>query len=91
MKNPTKGVLIASAVAALFLQQAFAADKKPAPKKDDKTPAKIRCGGANECKGKGECGGANGGQCAGTNECKGKGWFLATEKECKAKGGKVET
>ena len=88
MKTSTKGVVIASAVAALFAQQAFAADKSP-PKKDAKQTAdKVRCGGANECKGKGECGGANG-ACAGTNECKGQGWFFSTTKECKAKGGKI--
>ena len=28
-------------------------------------------------------------QCQGVNSCKGKGWVQMTEKECKAKGGKV--
>jgi uncharacterized membrane protein len=88
MKKSTKGMVIASAVAALFASQAFGGDKA-APKKDTKQTAdKVRCGGINECKGKGECGGANG-ACAGTNECKGQGWFFSTEKDCKAKGGKV--
>ena len=73
--------------AALLCSSALAGDK--APKKDNKqAPAQVRCSGVNDCKGKGECGGANS-SCAGTNECKGKGWVLAAEKDCKSKGGKV--
>jgi hypothetical protein len=87
MKNPLSGLAIASAVAALLAGSALAADKA-APKKDAKEPAKVRCGNINECKGKGECGGATT-SCAGTNECKGKGWIQVSEKECKAKKGTV--
>jgi hypothetical protein len=73
--------------AALICSSALAGDK--APKKDAKqAPAQVRCSGVNECKGKGECGGATT-SCAGTNECKGKGWVLASDKDCKSKGGKV--
>ncbi len=79
----------ALAVAALLCSPAFAADKsKPAPKKDDKATAQVKCAGINECKGKGACGGATT-SCAGTNECKGKGWLLLSEKECKDKKGTV--
>jgi hypothetical protein len=28
-------------------------------------------------------------QCQGINACKGKGWIQTTEKDCKAKGGKI--
>jgi len=49
---------------------------------------KIHCEGANACKGKSACSTATSG-CAGQNACKGKGWVEMTEKECKAKGGKV--
>ena len=69
----------ALAVAALMMAA-------PAPKKDGKATAQVKCGNVNECKGKGACGGATT-QCAGTNECKGKGWILVTEKECKDKKG----
>ena len=88
MNKPLRGIVIASAVASLFAAAAHAGDKA-APKKDAKVAAKIRCEGINSCKGKGECGGANGTSCAGTNECKGKGWIQVPEKDCKAKGGKV--
>jgi hypothetical protein len=86
MNKSMKGFVIASAVASLFATSALADDK--APKKDSKEAAKVSCSGVNECKAKGSCGGANH-DCAGQNECKGKGWVSLTEKECKAKGGKV--
>ena len=87
MTKSMKGTVIASAVASLFAANAFAGDK--APKKDTKeASAKVNCSGVNECKAKGECGGA-GHDCAGQNECKGKGWVSLSEKECKTKGGKV--
>jgi hypothetical protein len=50
--------------------------------------AKVRCQGANACKGKSACHSAAN-ACAGQNSCKGKGWIETTEKECKDKGGKV--
>ena len=49
---------------------------------------KVHCQGANSCKGKSACSTASNG-CSGQNGCKGKGWVETTEKECKAKGGKV--
>ena len=88
MHKSMKGLVIASAVASLFAATAHAGDKA-VPKKDAKVAAKVRCEGINECKGKGECGGAGGNSCAGTNECKAKGWIQVSEKDCKAKGGKV--
>ena len=89
MNKSMKGFVIASAVASLFATAAHAGDKAAAPKKDAKVAAKVRCEGVNACKGKGECGGASGNSCAGTNECKAKGWIQISEKDCKAKGGKV--
>ncbi len=89
MNKSTKAVVIAGAVASLFANVAFAGDKA-APAKDAKDAAKtVQCGGVNECKGKGACGGATH-DCAGKNECKGKGWVALTEKDCKAKGGTVQ-
>jgi len=84
---PSKGVLIASAVAGLFLSGAACKKKAPAPKASAKM---VQCEGINSCKGKSACHGTKAGHaCAGKNSCKGKGWIKATEKECKAKGGKV--
>jgi hypothetical protein len=77
----TKGALIAAMAAGFFSAStplvARAADAD-----------KVQCQGVNSCKGKSACHGANNG-CAGQNSCKGKGWIQTTEKDCKAKGGKV--
>ncbi len=85
MKKTTKGVLIASAVASMFVLSAANAQVKAG--KD--TAKAVKCAGINECKGKAECSGANN-SCAGENGCKGKGWIkVGSEKECKDKGGTV--
>ena len=76
MNNPTKGMILLAAVASM---SAFAGNKN-APAKKGKETAQVRCDGANECKGKGACGGATH-DCAGGNECKGKGWVMLTETE----------
>jgi len=77
----TKGALIAAMAAGLFSAGA------PLLASAGDT-AKVHCQGANECKGKSSCHSASNG-CAGQNGCKGKGWVELSEKECKAKGGKV--
>ena len=76
----TKGAIIAALAAGLF----GAATPIPASAADS---AKVRCQGANDCKGKSACMTASSG-CAGQNSCKGKGWIVISEKECKDKGGK---
>ena len=50
---------------------------------------KVKCYGANACKGKSECKTAANAY-KGMNACKGKGMEAMSEKDCKAKGGKVE-
>jgi hypothetical protein len=85
MKN-SNALTIASAVASMFAAQALAGDKPPAPK--EAKPAEVHCEGVNSCKGTGACGGAGHG-CAGQNACKGQGWVSMSEKDCKAKGGKI--
>jgi hypothetical protein len=79
-----KGVMIATAVAALALGGSLTAAAQ------DKAKTDVKCVGANECKGKGGCKSAQN-DCKGKNACKGKG-FVETkdEKECATKGGKVE-
>ena len=84
--NKVSGALVASMVAGLFAANAVAADKAP-PKKT--TSTKVKCAGVNECKGKGECGGATH-ACAGHNACKGKGWVTKdSDQACKDAGGTV--
>lgn len=75
-----KSAMVASAVAGLFLagaaSTAFAADEAK------KTEAeKVKCDGANACKGKSACATA-GNSCAGQNGCAGKGFMMMTAEEC---------
>jgi len=87
MKKSVKGLLIASAVASMF--SAGCATQQPAMAKSDKdTAAQVKCGGVNECKGQGQCGGADH-DCAGNNACKGQGWVSLSQADCTAKGGNV--
>ncbi len=86
MKNKKlTGVVVATAVAGLFLSGHAIAKEKTKSMKE----AKVHCMGINSCKGKGMCkSDANG--CKGENACKGKGWVgVKTEKECTDKGGQV--
>ena len=79
----TKGILIASAAAALFLSGAVTA------RAEEKTGGdQVSCTGVNACKGQGTCAGA-GNSCTGQNACKGKGVLKMSAADCKAKGGKV--
>lgn len=93
MKNPVRtGTLIALAAASSFTA---ACDKKSDDASSTKTApaveksAKVHCQGVNDCKGKGGCK-STANACAGQNGCKGKGYVdVASEDECKAKGGTV--
>ncbi len=82
MKSSIKGAVIATVVASLFAAKVAVAEQHD----HGQTGKKVHCEGVNECKGKGECGGA-GHDCAGNNQCKGKGWISLSDAECKAKGG----
>jgi hypothetical protein len=68
-----------------------AADKvtpDPAKPAGEKTAA-VHCQGVNACKGQGGCKTAAN-SCKGQNGCKGKGFVdVASEEECKTKGGTV--
>jgi len=67
-------------------------ETKPAVDKDKPTgekTAKLHCQGVNGCKGKGGCK-STANACAGQNGCKGKGFVdVASEEDCKTKGGTV--
>lgn len=75
------GLVIAAAAASLFAAAPAAMA--------DKHEGKVHCTGVNACKGKSECKTASN-ACKGMNACKGKGMMVMSEKDCKAKGGKVE-
>ena len=83
--NSTRGILLASAAAAIFASSPLLAqDVHPAAE------GKVKCGGVNSCKGTAECNTkADPNACKGKNACAGKGWISLTKEECKAKGGKV--
>ena len=85
-RSTSTKVLLASAVAGLLTLNA-AGKALAADKTDD---GKIKCYGANACKGHGACGGA-GHACAGKNACKGQGFTKADSEEAclKMAGGRL--
>ena len=86
MNKPLMGVLIASAAASLL--SACATSGAPAGHGDAMASKSVHCAGVNECKGHGECSGADN-SCKGQNSCKGSGWVASAESDCLANGGKV--
>jgi hypothetical protein len=76
------GLALATAAAVMFSavpQTASAADA-----------AKVKCEGANSCKGKSACHTATSG-CQGQNSCKGKGYLLLSKAECDATLAKMKS
>jgi hypothetical protein len=83
MNGVGRGVLIASAAAALLLGGNVVA------RATDKAGGEVHCAGINECKGKGSCAGAEN-ACKAQNACKGKGYVdVSSAEECIKKGGKI--
>ena len=85
------GASVAMAVAGILVAKTGFADEKKAADKGKAAKKTVKCMGGNSCKGKGECGAADGSHaCAGKNECKGKGWNMtAKDDDCKKMGGTV--
>lgn len=83
--NNTKGILLATAAAALFVSNPLIAeDVHPAAE------GKVKCSGVNACKGTSECNTkAALNACKGKNACSGQGWVSMTKEDCETKGGKV--
>ena len=75
------GLVIAAAAAGMFAMTPAAVSAAEA--------GKVHCTGVNACKGKSDCKTASN-ACKGQNACKGKGMNVMSEKDCTAKGGKVE-
>ena len=69
------GLALASAAAALFLAGA------PAVAEDGGNLVKVKCYGANACKGQAECK-TSMNSCKGQNSCKGHGFVTMGEKAC---------
>ena len=81
----SKGMLLAGAVATLFLSGAVVAQAEEKAGAD-----MIKCAGVNACKGQGACaGGTSGNACHGKNACKGQGVSELSAGDCATKGGKV--
>jgi uncharacterized membrane protein len=72
----SRGVLIASAVAGLFVAGLVGGSIELTQATDE-----VHCYGINACKGKGDCGG-KGHSCAGENACKGKGYLKLDKETC---------
>jgi hypothetical protein len=80
------GAALATAVALMFVGNAFAADSSSS----GASSAQVKCVGGNACKGQSACKSAAS-SCKGQNACKGKGFVMAdTDAACKKMGGKVE-
>ena len=90
MNKKQTGVIVAAAVAGLFLAgRAFTADEKKDAGEMRKPVEMIHCEGVNSCMGKGECRGDKHG-CAGKNDCAGKGWVKLSKADCDAAKSKMK-
>ena len=83
-KGNASKVFLATAVAGLLTMGAVGGIAQAAEE------AKVKCYGANKCKGQGACGGV-GHSCAGKNGCKGQGYVETASKEAclKMEGGRL--
>jgi hypothetical protein len=75
------GLAIAAAAAGMFVAGA------PAVNAADDGSVKVKCYGANACKGQAECKTAMN-SCKGHNSCKGQGFVMMDEKSCLARFGR---
>jgi hypothetical protein len=83
-RKRTTGAMLATAVALAFISGAASA--ADAPGSSAQAP-KLKCLGANSCKGQSACKTATN-DCQGKNACKGKGYIITEDaKSCEAKGG----
>src|SRR4051794_25917449 len=92
MNKTLSGIIIASAVCAMFAGKAGAQEEKGEKMKmpESKKATGVSCQGHNDCKGHGGCKGeAN--SCKGQNDCANHAFRAASKKGCKqAKGDAVE-
>jgi hypothetical protein len=81
-KSHKLSVAMASAAAVLFSATPFTVSAADA--------AKVKCEGANGCKGQSSCHTAISG-CQGQNSCKGKGFLMLTKADCDAALAKMKS
>jgi hypothetical protein len=88
MKMGQKGAVLATAVGLLFMANVALAQEGSAGGSDPSAhTAKVKCIGANSCKGQSSCKSAQN-DCKGQNACKGKGFIhTSSAEECTQKGG----
>lgn len=86
MRSITKGFLLATTAASLFMATfAYATDTNTNNSAKTKP---TKCYGINKCRGQAQCGTKSANACAGQNGCKGKGWiFVKSADECVKRGG----
>jgi hypothetical protein len=83
MNKGTKGAILASAVAAMFIATAAMAQDSSS----SAGSASVKCVGANACKGQSACKSADN-SCKGQNACKGKGFVVMPSADaCTKEGG----
>jgi hypothetical protein len=85
MDSEAKGVLIASAMAALLAACGGESAMSKPPSAADMA-GRVKCTGINECRAKGACAQTDH-ACGGKNACKGQGVTLVPAEVCSAKGG----
>ncbi|HTS54422.1 MAG TPA: hypothetical protein VMH26_14200 [Burkholderiales bacterium] len=81
------GVALAAAAATLFIA-GCASEGSTAAKTADSSTVKVKCYGANSCKGQAECKTAMN-ACKGQNSCKGHGFVSLTEQACVDRLGRI--
>jgi uncharacterized membrane protein len=79
-KSKLTGVALAAAAATLFIAGCASEGGAPAQTADSGS-VKVKCYGANSCKGQAECKTAMN-SCKGQNSCKTHGYVTMTEKAC---------
>ena len=88
-KQTTKGAILATAAAALFMAAPIAVNAGAHSGGGEAADAKGQCVGGNSCKGQSSCASANS-SCKGQNACKGKGVVEMTKAECDAAEGEFK-
>ena len=81
------GVALAAAAAAVFIAGCASEGSAPGKSADSGT-VKVKCYGANSCKGQAECKTAMN-ACKGQNSCKGHGFTSLTEQACVDRLGRI--
>jgi len=94
MKTGSKGAVIASAVALMFMTGVAIAQDNGSMGGGSAMSAQtasVKCLGANDCKGKSACKSVRN-DCKGQNSCKGKGFInTSSTQKCQDMGGKPES